>query len=129
MNTQILSEVIEKIISNDIPKDYKEFGGAGLIVTNDKTYTGHERDTVVFTNYNYEISWLIYQLQKVIKGKINYINKFYFYPLLGKTAIKLIEKNTQIDRILLNMIIEAILWSKDPKNEANNYPIVTFHFS
>lgn len=129
MNYKILSEVIKRIYTDDIPRDFKEFGGAGLIVTNDKNNNYQGKDVLVISHYNHEISWLVYMLAKVFKNRINWLNKFDFYPMLGKEANQLISKKVELDKILLTMIIKAIIWAKDPKNHPENRPSfsITFH--
>lgn len=110
MNTQKLLETIETIKRKSYPKEYEEFGGAELIVTNDKNYTGHEGDTVVYTNYNYELSWLVYQLGNVYHDEIDYMNKYAFYPGLGDAMNEGILRKDSLKEIMLSTVIQSILF-------------------
>ena len=65
------------------PKKHKHFAGAGLIITDDPTYTGHSDDVVICTPHAGALGWLVYELKEIYKEKIDYMNKYAFYPLIG----------------------------------------------
>lgn len=96
---------IEKIILNKekIPRSPFSFGGAGLIITsnsNNKYDNHNERypfDVVVKTKFNKEISWLIFELQKI--SPPNYVH-------LGKIMKKSLSTKKNI-YVVLNDILSA----------------------
>lgn len=95
----MVKETIEtlknRIEENNIPKDSKEYGGGGLIITNDPNWKGHNDDLIILTVFSKEISWLIFQLQA--HGE--------FAPNLG-VIIKLYTDNNCSLNSMLNALIQ-----------------------
>jgi hypothetical protein len=79
-----LSELRHTIDSVRFPSKFKHFGGASLIITDDKNRGFHEGDTVVYTNHASGMSWLVIQLKEIYKDDIDAGNKYDFYPCIGK---------------------------------------------
>ena len=65
MKKETIESLREKIISGKFPTDGEEYGGGGIIVTNDPNWTGHPGDCVILTEYSKEISWLLFELQEM----------------------------------------------------------------
>ncbi len=80
-NIQTLRSIVEQ---GKFPKKHKHFAGAGLIITDDPTYTGHDDDIVVCTAHAGALGWLVYELKEIYNEKIDYMNKYAFYPLIGE---------------------------------------------
>jgi hypothetical protein len=79
-NIQTLRSIVEQ---GKFPKKHKHFAGAGLIITDDPTYTGHADDIVVCTPHAGALGWLVYELKEIYNEKIDYMNKYDFYPSIG----------------------------------------------
>lgn len=79
----------EKIKSGKFPNKFEHFGGANLIITDDPSRKGYPHDTVIYTEHASAISWLIFELKDIFNEKIDYMNKYEFYPYIGE----LIKKN------------------------------------
>ena len=52
-----------KINNDDIHKSQHEYGGGGLIITKDTSWTGNPGTLVIYTKFSKEITWLIFELQ------------------------------------------------------------------
>jgi len=65
MKSLSLKEIKRVVAHNEVPKDADEYGGGGLIITNDPTWTGTEQDIVILTKFSREVSWLVWQLQNL----------------------------------------------------------------
>ena len=83
-----------RIEENNIPKDCEEYGGGGLIITNDSNWKGHADDLVILTKYSREISWLVFQLEGL--GE--------FAPNLGILIKLYTDNNCSLNSILLALI-------------------------
>jgi len=83
-----------RIEENNIPKDSEEYGGGGLIITNNPNWKGRAGDVVILTEFSKEISWLVFQLQDL--GE--------FAPNLG-VIIKLYTDSGKS----LNSILDALI--------------------
>jgi len=112
MNTKLLNELRATIDSSKIKKADVLFAGAKLIVTDDPSRSHHEGDVVVLSPNASEISWLVEELAKVFVDELDYLTKYDFYPILGRTANYGIEKEKNIEQILHDMIDEAVRWQK-----------------
>jgi hypothetical protein len=78
-----LDKLRERIERGEFPKEYEEFGGANLIITNDPTRHCYDHDIVVHTEFSGALSWLVFQLKDVYHDDIDCMNKHGFYPSLG----------------------------------------------
>ena len=104
MMENTIESLKRRIKENKIPKDSEEYGGGGLIITNEPNWKGHAGDLVILTEFSKEISWLIYRLQE--HGE--------FAPNLG-VIIKLYTDNDCSLNSILNALIqfhEACLFKK-----------------
>jgi hypothetical protein len=79
-NLDSLKTIVEQ---GKFPKEHKHFAGAGLIITDDPTYTGHVDDIVVCTQHAGALSWLVFELKSIYNKKLDHMNKYAFYPLIG----------------------------------------------
>ena len=68
-----------KIDSGDFPKNFEHFGGANLIITDDKHRNHYPQDIVVFTENAGSLSWLVFELKQIFNSELDYINKYGFY--------------------------------------------------
>lgn len=95
------------INSGKFPTDFPHFGGANLIITNDPSYVGFERDKVILTEHASAISWLISELKKVYSTKINVGNKYDFYPAIGAMIEISVKYNDDIFETLNYILDES----------------------
>jgi len=84
MKNKALNQLRQKVEKGQFPNDHKEFGGADLIITNDKDRNHEEHITMVYTEHAAAMSWLVYQLKDIYDGDLNWKNKYDFYPFIGE---------------------------------------------
>jgi hypothetical protein len=72
-----------KIISGQFHNEFKHFGGANLIITDDKNRNHYPQDIVVFSENAGSLSWLVTELKNIYDEEIDYMNKYEFYTNIG----------------------------------------------
>jgi len=92
------------INSGQFPTDYPHFGGANLIITNDPNRNYHEGDVVVYTEHAGALSWLIVELKKVYDSKLDYLNKYDFYPYIGELIQASVKANDDLFETMLFVV-------------------------
>lgn len=110
-----MREKLQLLKSKIDQADYKKelnrvesFSGAGLIIT----HKGDKRtaEVVVFTKYEKELSWLVYKLKNIYANEIDYLNKYNFYPKIGKLANEFIALNGDNDISSMMKYILDFIW-------------------
>lgn len=89
------------------PSNFPHFGGANLIITNDENRNFHENDFVVYSQHASALSWLVIELKKVYDSKLDYLNKYDFYPYIGKLIASSTNANDDLFETML-FVIEKI---------------------
>ena len=89
----------------DTSSQIGEWGGAGVIISSDRSREGHEGDLVVHTNHAKTITWLMFRLRDIASGIIDYMNKYEFYGKIAESAPKYIEKNGDSKEIRQDLLI------------------------
>lgn len=102
-NIQTLRSIVEH---GKFPKRHKHFAGAGLIITDDPTYTGHSDDVVVCTPHAGALGWLVHELKEIYKEKIDYMNKYEFYPSIGLKIKEEFSNDGELIDAMLSVIDE-----------------------
>ena len=82
--TAALLVLRETINEGKFPRIYDHFGGAGLIITNNPNRNHHEGDVLIITPHASALSWLVVKLKHIYESKLDYLNKYDFYPSIGK---------------------------------------------
>ncbi len=100
---QTLKSIVEQ---GKFPKKHKHFAGAGLIITDDPTYTGHDDDIVVCTDHAGALGWLVYELKEIYNEKIDYMNKYDFYPSIGLKIKEEFSNDGELIDVMLSVIDE-----------------------
>jgi hypothetical protein len=95
------------INSGQFPTDYPHFGGANLIITNDPNRNFHEGDVVIYTDHAAALSWLVIELKKIYDLKLDYTNKYDFYPYIGNLIQSSVNANDDLFEIML-FVVEKI---------------------
>jgi hypothetical protein len=95
-----------KIENGGFPNNFPEFGGANLIITKDKNRNFHEGDIVVYSDHAPALSWLVIELKNIYETEIDYVNKYDFYPSIGKLILKTLTKQENLFETMLNIIDE-----------------------
>ena len=98
-----LRAIIER---GTFPNKFPEFGGANLIITKDKNRNYHEGDIVVYSEHAPALSWLVIQLKKIYDEEIDHMNKYDFYPSIGKLINQTLTKQELLFEVMLNIIDE-----------------------
>lgn len=94
------------IESGNFPNNFPEFGGANLIITKDKYRNYHEGDLIVYSEHAAALSWLVIQLKKIYDEEINYMNKYDFYPSIGKLINQTLTRQELLFEVMLNIVDE-----------------------
>lgn len=100
-NIAELKSIVEQ---GKFPKKHKHFAGAGLIITNDPSYTGHSDDLVICTIHAGPLSWLVYELKSIFNDKINHMNKYDFYPSIGVKIKEEFHNEGELIDVMLKVI-------------------------
>ena len=88
------------------------FQGADLIVSDRIIEDKHPGVVYVETVYAYELSELIFALRDKYSDKIDYLNKFAFYPSLGKAAIDYLSRFDECEGLLAYVSdVAASFWN------------------
>ena len=66
----------------------EHFGGANLVVTDKGPHSNDFGDTIVVHPDAGILSWLVYCLKAAYSKKLDYMNKYEFYPALGQFMIE-----------------------------------------
>jgi hypothetical protein len=99
-----LEKLKETVNKGNFPNKHKKFGGANLIITSNKNREFREGDTVIYSAHASALSWLVFELKKIYDSDINYLNKYDFYPSIGK----LIKESLQNDALIFESMIYVI---------------------
>jgi len=101
-----ISELKSIVEQGKFPITHKHFAGAGLIITDDPTYTGYADDVVICTPHAAALGWLVYELKEIYKEKIDYMNKYAFYPLIGEIIKETFSNEGELIDSMVNVIDE-----------------------
>jgi hypothetical protein len=96
-----LKTVIQR---GNFPSDFEHFGGAELIITDDPARKGYPGDILVFSKHAGASSWLTIELAKIYQGQLNYMNKYVFYPELGKCMNEKLANHEHLSDCLLAVV-------------------------
>lgn len=99
-----LSELKKLISQGKFPNKYGEFGGANLIITSNSKRNFHEGDIVVYSDHAPALSWLVIELKKIYDSELNHLNKYDFYPYIGKLINQTLTKEELIFETMLHII-------------------------
>jgi hypothetical protein len=101
-----LDELREIIERGKFPNKFPEFSGANLIITKNKNRNYHGGDIIVISELAPALSWLVIELKKIYDIEIDYINKYDFYPSIGKLINQTLSREGLIFEVMLNIIDE-----------------------
>jgi hypothetical protein len=95
-----------KINSGQFPNEFKHFWGANLIITNDPNRNGYENDVVICSEHASALSWLVFELKDIYNDKIDYMNKYEFYPYIGQLINKTLKRQELLFETMLHVVEE-----------------------
>lgn len=98
-----LRQIIEK---GKFPRQFPEFAGANLIITKNKDRNFDESDILVYSENASALSWLVVELKKIYDSEIDYINKYDFYPSIGKLINRYMTNEGHLFDVMLLIIDE-----------------------
>lgn len=101
-----LNALRQNIEKGLFPNDFPEFGGAKLIITSDPDRNYFDGDTVVYTKHAAALSWLVGELKRIYSADLDYLNKYDFYPVIGRIIKQSILRREDLFEIMLNVINE-----------------------
>ena len=120
MNKDIQADSLEKfqiikriVFEKSYPSKHAEFGGAGLIVTDDPDRNHYETDILVFHPEAQSLSWLVFQLKELFEHEINSINKYYFYGTLGEMMNDCIRSGCSLHETMIYILGRAVGLGKE----------------
>ncbi len=99
-----INDLINKINRGIFPKEFRHFGGANLIITDNPNRNFRAGDIVIYTEHASALSWLVIELQKIYKSKLNYSNKYDFYPYIGELIQTSINENDDLFETMLFVV-------------------------
>jgi hypothetical protein len=101
MDIQSLKYKIER---GKFPKKFPHFGGANLIITDDPKRNFHEGDLVIYSEHASALSWLVIELKRIYSSKLNYSNKYDFYPYIGELIQSSVKANNDLFDTMLYVV-------------------------
>ena len=101
-----ISELRKTISTGKFPNDFPHFGGANLIITNDPNRNGYEHDIIICSEHASALSWLVTELKKIYNDEIDYMNKYDFYPSIGKLINQTLTRQELLFEVMLNIVDE-----------------------
>jgi hypothetical protein len=99
-----LERMKNKIANGDFPKVYELFGGANLIITNDKNRNHYPQDIVVLSENAGSLSWLVFELKHIFNSELDSINKYGFYTNIGNLMNSCINKGLNLKDTMIFVI-------------------------
>lgn len=96
--------LIQEIERGSFPQEHEHFGGANLILTDNPEHPHNAHDVVVLTKHAGALSWLVFQLKHIYSDKIDYMNKFVFYPTIGELMIESMNANDDLFETMLYVV-------------------------
>jgi hypothetical protein len=104
MNDIEIISLKERIEKGLFPNNFKHFGGANLIITDDKNRNFLEGDTVIYTEHASALSWLVIELKIIYDSKLNSLNKYDFYPYIGELIQASVNANDDLFETMLFVV-------------------------
>jgi hypothetical protein len=104
-----ITELKNRVKAGDFPKEFREFGGANLIITSNPNRNFSENDVVIYTDYAQILSWLVVELKSIYDSELNYLNKYDFYPRIGELIKKSIKNNLMIIDVMIYVIDNIVI--------------------
>jgi hypothetical protein len=99
-----LERLKDKIANGDFPKNFEHFGGANLIITDDKNRNHYFNDIVVFSENAGSLSWLVYELKQIFNSELDYMNKYGFYTNIGNLMNSCINEGLNLKDTMIFVI-------------------------
>ena len=112
-NIENLKTVREKVFKHKYPKKHQEFGGAGLIVTDDPKRMGNNSDLIVYHRDAQSLSWLVFQLKEIFSDSLDYMVKYHFYETIGGIYNECLRHEMSVHETMIYMVGWAEKWISD----------------
>lgn len=100
-NIESIKSIVEQ---GKFPTVFPHFAGANLIITDDPKRNFHEGDTVIYTEHASALSWLVVQLKEIYNPELDYMNKYDFYPYIGKLIQSSLNANDELIQTMLFVV-------------------------
>jgi len=111
-NIENLKKVREKVFKHKYPKKHQEFGGAGLIVTDDPKKMGGS-EVIVYHRDAQSLSWLVFQLKEIFSDSLDYMVKYHFYETIGGIYNECLRHEMSVHETMIYMVGWAEKWISD----------------
>ena len=100
-----LNKLRSQISKGTFPNEFKEFGGAKLIITSDaKKLKRDDYSVVVVSEHAPALSWLVFELKLIYEKELDYLNKYDFYPYIGKLMNNALTKQELVFETMLHVV-------------------------
>jgi|SaaInl5LU_22_DNA_1037371.scaffolds.fasta_scaffold04618_6 hypothetical protein len=80
-----MDALLTTIAKDKYPSKHEEFGGAGIIITDDPNRVGHEHDIVVYHPQGGTLAWFVFQLKNRFELYVDAGNKYHFYSTIAES--------------------------------------------
>lgn len=122
MDESLLHQVERRIREDSVPSGGTPWAGAGLIVTADPGRPTVEGKVFVLSPHAGEISWVVFRMKEAFSVELDYLNKYSFYPEMGRAALAAIALGASRPEILLAVVAAAKdFWSNRPLSIKTEY--------
>lgn len=118
-NIENLKKVREKVFQHKYPKKHQEFGGAGLIITDDPKRMGNNSDLIVYHRDAQSLSWLVFQLKEIFSDSLDYMVKYHFYETIGSIYNECLSHEMSVHETMIYMLGRAEKWISE-----DEYPTI-----
>ena len=99
-----LETLKEKIENGDFPKVFEHFGGANLIITDDKNRNHYPQDIVVLSENASSLSWLVFEIKHIFNSELDYINKYGFYTNTGNLMNSCLSDGLNLEETMIFVV-------------------------
>ncbi len=93
-----------QINNGKFPTEFPHFGGANLIITDDPNRNGYDHDVVICSEHAAALSWLVTELKNIYHEKIDYMNKYEFYPYIGELIKNTLKQQELLFETMLHVV-------------------------
>jgi hypothetical protein len=108
-----MDSLITIIAQEHYPLKHEEFGGAGIIVTDDPNRVGHNNDLVLYHPQGGTLAWFVFQLKDRFEMYVDASNKYDFYTTIAESLRLYLEYGLTVKESMLMTLTKMDEISKD----------------
>lgn len=111
-----MDSLITTIAQEHYPLKHEEFGGAGIIVTDDPNRVGYTHDLVLYHPQGGTLAWFVFQLKDRFEMYVDASNKYDFYTTIAQSLRNYLEYGLTVKESMLMTLTKMDEISKDWDN-------------